>query len=450
MSAEEIDRLKLLELVSDKRLSATQAGTLMGLSRRQVYRLLKKYQAEGPVGLVSKKRGMPSNRAYPEEFRQRAISIVRDKYSDFGPILAAEKLFEKHSISISKETLRLWMIEEALWATRTQRIKRVHQPRYRRECFGELVQIDGSLHWWFEDRGPKCTLLVYIDDATSQLMHMEFAPSESALSYFRATKTYIEKHGKPLAFYSDKHGVFRVNKKGATTGDGMTQFGRALHELQIQIICANTPQAKGRVERVNRTLQDRLVKEMRLEGISTMKVANDFLGTYIHKHNSKFAKDPLNPKNLHRNVDDIEELDDYFCWKEDRTVSKNLTLQYDKVVYMLEATNFAKGLWKKRVTIFDYPDGRLDIRYAGRSLRYSTYDKVQQVRQATETASKRLDEVLDFIKLQQEANPMKRSQKAPRRTGQGSRNNNYLAFVGEKVIALPFMQWTIFLSTYRT
>ncbi len=421
MSAEEIDRLKLLELVKDKRLKVTQAATLMGVSRRQVYRLLEKYETDGPAGLVSKKRGMPSNRAYPEEFRQRAISIVREKYSDFGPTFAAEKLSENHDISISKETLRLWMIEEAMWATRAQRIKRVHQPRYRRECFGELVQIDGSQHWWFEDRGPKCTLLVYIDDATSQLMHMEFAPSESAFSYFNATKNYIEKHGKPLAFYSDKHGVFRVNKKGATTGDGMTQFGRALHELQIQIICANTPQAKGRVERVNRTLQDRLVKEMRLEGISTMKVANDYLGTYIRQHNSKFAKDPLNLKNLHRPVDDIDELEDYFCWKEDRTVSRNLTLQYDKVVYMLEPTEFAKGLWKKRVTIYDYPDGRLDIRYQGRSLRYSSYDKVQQVRQAQETDSKRLDEVLDFIKKEQEKNPMERSKKAPRRTGQGER-----------------------------
>ena len=335
MSAEEIDRLKLLELVNDKRLSATQAGVLMGLSRRQVYRLLKKYQDEGPAGLVSKRRGMPSNRAYPEAFRQNALSIVRENYSDFGPTLAAEKLFENHSISISKETLRLWMIEEAMWATRIKRMKRVHQPRYRRECFGELVQIDGSQHRWFEERGPQCTLLVYIDDATSTLMHMEFVKSESAFSYFKATKSYIEQHGKPLAFYSDKHSVFRVNKKGAVTGDGMTQFGRALHELQIQMICANTPQAKGRVERVNRTLQDRLIKEMRLEGICTMKVANDFAGTYIKKHNSKFAKDPLNPKNLHRSIESDADLDDYFCWKEDRTVSRNLTLQYDKVVYLL-------------------------------------------------------------------------------------------------------------------
>ena len=421
MSAEEIERLKLLELVNDKRLSATQAGVLMGISRRQVYRLLKKYQAEGAAGLVSKRRGMPSNRAYPEEFRQKAIAIVREKYSDFGPTLAAEKLFENHSISISKETLRLWMIDEAMWATRVQRIKRVHQPRYRRECFGELVQIDGSQHWWFEDRGPQCTLLVYIDDASSTLMHMEFAPSESAFSYFKATKTYITMHGKPLAFYSDKHGVFRVNRKGAVSGDGMTQFGRALHELQIQIICANTPQAKGRVERVNRTLQDRLVKEMRLEGISTMKVANDYLGTYIKKHNSKFARDPLNPKNLHRAVRNVEKLDDYFCWKEDRTVSRNLTLQYDKVVYMLEPTDYAKGLWKKRVTIFDYPDGRLDIRHDGLPLRYSKFDKVRQVKQAIIADNKRLGAVLRQIRKDQDKEPMERSKKAPRRTGQGKR-----------------------------
>ena len=423
MSAEEIDRLKLLELVNDKRLSATQAGVLMGLSRRQVYRLLKKYQAEGPAGLVSKRRGMPSNRAYPEAFRQNALVIVREKYADFGPTLAAEKLFENHSISISKETLRLWMIEEALWATRVQRIKRVHQPRYRRECFGELVQIDGSQHWWFEDRGPQCTLLVYIDDATSQLMHMEFAKSESAFSYFKATKTYIEKHGKPLAFYSDKHAVFRVNKKGATTGDGMTQFGRALHELQIQIICAETPQAKGRVERANRTLQDRLVKEMRLEGISTMKVANDYLGTYIKKHNSKFAKDPLNPKNLHRSIERDADLDDYFCWKEQRTVSRNLTLQYDKTVYMLEHTMFTIGLRRKRVTIFDYPDGRLDIRFEGKSLRYSTYDKVQQVKQSIIADNKRLSAVLQHIKNEQDKAPQQRSKKAPRRTDQGTRKS---------------------------
>lgn len=421
MSAEEIDRLKLLELVNDKRLSAVQAGKLLGITSRQVYRLMKKYREDGPAGITSNRRGMPSNRAYPEEFRQNAIAIIKEKYHDFGPTFAAEKLYENHSISISRETLRLWMIEEAMWATRTQRIKRVYQPRYRRECYGELVQIDGSQHWWFEDRGPQCTLLVYIDDATSTLMHMEFAPSESSFSYFKATKAYISKHGKPLAFYSDKHGVFRVNKKGAVSGDGMTQFGRALHELQIQIICANTPQAKGRVERANRTLQDRLVKEMRLEGISTMKVANDYLGKYIKIHNSKFARDPLNSKNLHRSIDDIEALDDYFCWKEDRTVSKNLTLQYDKIVYMLEPTNYAKGLWKKRVTIFDYPDGRLDIRHNGQPLRYSSFDKVQQVKQGTIADNKRLSAVLQHIKNEQDKTPQDRSKKAPKRAGQDKR-----------------------------
>ena len=155
-----------------------------------------------------------------------------------------------------------------LWVRRKDRLKRIHQPRARRDCLGELVQIDGSEHWWFEDRGPQCTLLVYVDDATSRLMHLKFVETESTFDYFQATREYLEAHGKPIAFYSDKHGVFRVNSAGAVQGDGMTQFGRSLHALNIDILCANTPQAKGRVERANKTLQDRLVKEFRLQGVS--------------------------------------------------------------------------------------------------------------------------------------------------------------------------------------
>ena len=169
------------------------------------------------------------------------------------------------------------MMADGLWKDRRQRMKPVHQPRYRRDCVGELIQIDGSEHWWFETRGPQCTLLVYIDDATSRLMHLQFVETESTFDYFKATRAYLERHGKPVAFYSDKHGVFRVNRKDAAGGDGMTQFGRALHALNIDIICANSSQAKGRVERANATLQDRLVKEMRLQGISGMEAGNAFL-----------------------------------------------------------------------------------------------------------------------------------------------------------------------------
>jgi hypothetical protein len=180
--------------------------------------------------------------------------------------LAAEKLAEHHGCLVSRETLRGWMIADGLWQDRRHRLPSPHQPRRRRDCLGELVQIDGSEHAWFEDRGPPCTLLAFVDDATSRLMELRFVTSESAFDYFRATRAYLEAHGKPVAFYSDKHGIFRVNRKEAAGGDGVTQFGRALLALNIDIICANSPQAKGRIERAFGTLQDRMVKELRLAG----------------------------------------------------------------------------------------------------------------------------------------------------------------------------------------
>lgn len=207
--------------------------------------MLSRYKAEGISGIASRKRGKPSNRKYPDSIRDYVLHIVRAKYHDFGPTLAAEKLEEVHQLSISKETLRKWMMEAGIWQSRKERKRRVYQPRNRRECFGELIQLDGSHHRWFEDRGPKCALLVYIDDATGKLVHLRFAQSENAFDYFEGIKAYLGKYGKPLAFYTDKHGVFRTthaSKSDAKTG--MTQFGRALHELNIEIICANSPQAK--------------------------------------------------------------------------------------------------------------------------------------------------------------------------------------------------------------
>ena len=180
--------------------------------------------------------------------------LVREHYSDFGPTLAQEKLEELHDICVTTETLRQWMIRAGVWQTRKQRRKRIQQPRHRRDCYGELVQIDGSDHHWFEDRGPRCVLLVYIDDATGRLMELRMCVSESAFSYFEATRAYLMRHGKSVAFYSDKASVFRVNAKNNITGDRYTQFGRAMSDLNIDIICANTPAAKGRVERANQTL----------------------------------------------------------------------------------------------------------------------------------------------------------------------------------------------------
>src|SRR6266404_1750785 len=215
MSRTEIDRMSVLQDLAANRIKVTEAATLMSLGRRQVFRLAKAYAQRGPEALVSRRRGRPSNRAYPGDLRDMATGIIRERYPDFGPTLAAEKLAELHDIHLARETVRQWMITAGLWKDRRARLKAVHQPRYRRDCLGELIQIDGSEHWWFEARGPQCTLLVFIDDATSRLMHLQFVESESTFDYFAATRAYLERYGKPVALYSDKHGVFRVNRKDA-------------------------------------------------------------------------------------------------------------------------------------------------------------------------------------------------------------------------------------------
>ena len=377
------------------------AGQLLGLERRQVFRLLKAYRTEGPSGLISKRRGRRSNRRKPEALRRAVLTIIRQWYWDFGPTLAAEKLREDHGIALGRETLRQWMIEAGLWRDRKQR-KQVHQPRPRRECVGELVQVDGSEHWWFEDRGPQCTLLVFVDDATSRLMHLQFVESEfDAFAYFHAARAYLEAWGKPVAFYSDKHGVFRVNHPGALGGDGMTQFGRALHALNIDIICANSSPAKGRVERANKTLQDRLVKELRLAGAATLAEGNALLPAFIADYNARFAKAPANNKDLHRPLRAGDDLDDAFAWKEERTLSQALTLQYDKVMFILEPSEQAKAAIGKRVTVVDYPDGRLAIRYSGIELAYRTFDKIRQVDQGAIVENKQLGAALAFIREEQ-------------------------------------------------
>lgn len=418
MSDTELTRFEVLRDVDHGRMPIARAAAILELGERQVWRLLKAVRLRGAEGLISKKRGQPSNRKLPDYFRRTILGIVREQYADFGPTLAAEKLRERHGMDISRETLRAWMIGDGLWLDRRQRRARIHQPRNRRECLGELVQIDGSKHWWFEDRGPQCTLLVYIDDATSRLMHLRFVPTESAFDYFQSTRAYIEAHGKPVAFYSDKHSIFRVNQVGGVKGDGMTQFGRALHQLNIDILCANTPQAKGRVERANKTLQDRLVKELRLMGINTIDAANAMLPTFVADYNARFGKEPRNPKDLHRPLAKADDLTEAFAWREDRTVSAALTLQYDRVIFMLKPSAITRDLPKKRVTVVDFPDGRLAIRHKGVDLPYSIFDQCQQVQQAAIVENKRLGAVLESIRERQLAQPEKRSGHAPRRRGQ--------------------------------
>jgi hypothetical protein len=418
MSDTELSRLEILRDLGSGRLTTPAAAELLGLERRQVQRLAKAYQEQGATALISKKRGRPSNRQAPTGLKDQALELIRAKYTDFGPTLAAEKLREVHGITVGRETLRLWMLDAGLWADRVKRRGRVYQPRYRRECVGELVQVDGSEHWWFEDRGPQCTLLVFVDDATSRLMHLSFVASESAFAYFQAARAYLEDHGKPIALYSDKHSVFRTNKPEQTEG-GMTQFGRALHELNIDILYANAPQAKGRVERAHKTLQNRLVKELRLAGANDIDAGNALLPAFMADYNRRFAKPARNDKDLHRPLAPHDDLDGSFAWRVERTVTQSLTVQYDRVMFILEPNEITRALPRKKVTVYDFPDGRIEVRHQGLALPYRTFDRITRVDQGASVENKRLSEALEMCRaMQAELPPKLRSRKAPARTAQ--------------------------------
>lgn len=420
MSHGELSRYDTLLRFDRGELRVEDAAMLLGVCRRQVYRLLDRLHTDGPEALVSWKRGRPSNRAFKEDLRTRVLDLVRQHYHDFAPTLATEYLAERHQITISHETLRKWMIQAGFWKDRDARRPRPYQPRYRRDCRGELIQIDGSKHWWLEDRGPQCTLLVYIDDATSELMYLRMVESESTFAYMEATRAYIERHGKPVAFYSDKHSVFRNARASAARGDGMTHFGRALDALNIEIICANSPQAKGRVERANATLQDRLVKAMRLEGISSIADANTFLDSYRTRHNERFARPAFDARDLHRPLAPHDDLRAIMVWREQRTVTAALTLHYNKAMFILEPNDVSLNLARKRVTVCEYPDGRLEIEHEGHVLPYRQFDKMRQVNQPAIVENKHLDAALLLARQMQAIMPhhRKRNNDAPARRDQ--------------------------------
>jgi transposase len=420
MSKRELNRLDVLARLDSDRLTARAAAELMAVTLRQTYRLLRRYRDGGASAIADQRRGRPSNNRLPDVVRDHAIALVRERYADFGPTLAAEKLAERDDLKVSRETLRSWMRQAGIWMSRAER-KRIQQPRHRREHVGELVQIDGSEHRWFEDRAASCTLLVFVDDATSRLMELRFVASESTFAYFEALKSYLRCHGKPVALYSDKHSIFRVSNENAASGNGMTQFGRALSELNIEILCANTSQAKGRVERAHHTLQDRLVKELRLAGISTIEAANAFLPSFVADYNGRFAKPAARDQDFHRSVDPRQDLDQILCWREQRQVSHQLVVNYSRMKLTLKPEGLAVRLRGKMVEIYDFPDGRLEVRWKGRSLPYSAFDKLQRVSHAAIVENKRLGEVLAWIKQQQDRQPRLHTiPKGPRRSSQTS------------------------------
>jgi len=366
MSQKEIDRAFCLEKVKNQQITLKRASEMMHLSYPQAKRLWANYKKDGPRGLISKKRGLRSNRAVPDEVRKEIAKAISINYSNCPPLFVSEKLELHHKIKYSSEFIRQLMIEYKLWYPKESKIN-VHQRRQRRESEGELIQIDASDHNWFEDRGPRCHLHLLVDDATSKIVGGYFAKEETTEGYYRAFLPFLEKNGRPVSIYSDKRGTFKVNtKKG-----GETQFARAMKELDIKMITAHSPQAKGRIERAFGTLQKRLVCEMRIKHIQTIEEANKYLPQFIEEYNNKFGKKPANPINAYIPLNQNQKLKYILCTKEKKVVSKNLEVQHKNRIYQF----MAPQMKRTKVTLITTMDNEIAFEYQGIQLQFNCFEE---------------------------------------------------------------------------
>lgn len=388
MSVKETERIAVMDNLLAKLIKQKHAGLQLGISPRQVRRALNRYKREGITGLVHKGRGRVGNRAMSQEKKDQIVLLIRQQYPDFGPTLAAEKLAERHGIGVSEEKVRLLMIAEGLWKAKQEKQVVIHTYRERRSCVGELVQLDGSPHKWFEDRADPCTLVAFIDDATSRIMDGEFVDYEGTFTLFGGAEHYLKTHGKPLCLYVDKHSTFKINRQ-ATIEEELkdfqprSQYARAMDELGIELIFANSPQAKGRVERLFETLQDRLVKNLRLEGISTKKEATKyFREAYIPHHNAKFAVLPKDPVNVHRSLLRTDDLRRIFTIQSKRIVSHALTVQYKNTrCQLLPTGGYHYTLLKAHILVEEDRENSITFRYKDKIIPYQIIQqKVQKVK----------------------------------------------------------------------
>jgi transposase len=364
MSLREVKRLKAVQSAMDRQITQKTAASLVGLSERQIGRLVRAIKEQGDRGIIHALRGRPSNRRFPEEMKGQVLSLYQERYPDFGPTFATEKLFECEGIRISDETLRRWLIEAGLWKKRRKRS--VHREwRPRKECFGQMVQIDGSHHAWLEGRGPALVLMGYIDDATSTVSG-RFYDYEGTLPAMDSFQRYAKKYGLPMSIYVDKHTTYKSTKKDAAWGDveSLSQFERALEELGVEVIHALSPQAKGRIERLFGVLQDRLVKELRLKSIKTKEEANAFLKEYLPRYNKRFNVCPANEADVHVKLPRSIDLNRYLCIKRERTIRNDNTIALDGRLYQIEERGGKNVIAEERI------DGSLRIMCKGVALKY--------------------------------------------------------------------------------
>lgn len=380
MTTREIDRLRIIRHVVERKLTWREAAAQLALSERQIGRLCTRVRTEGTRGIIHRLRDRPSNHRLAPGLWERALTLIRRHYPDFGPTFANEKLRARHHLTLSTWTLRQGMITAGLWRPRRRR-DRHRTWRPRRACVGELVQLDGSEHAWFEDRGPRCVLLLYIDDATSRLLDGEFVTVEETVTLLRTTTRYLQRYGRPIAFYVDKDSIYRVNRQATIEEQlqdlqPLTQFTRAMRELDITVIPAHSPQAKGRVERSFGTHQDRLVKELRLAGISTIPEANRFLGRgYIPGHNARFAVEPANPTNAHRPLLPTQDLEAICSIQTTRTIDRDFTVRLQNQFFQLLPQQPVRIRPGETVLIEQRLDGTTHLRCKGRYLAFRPIPK---------------------------------------------------------------------------
>ncbi len=389
-----IRRVAVLDRIIDKKITQVEGGIELNLGERQIRRLLIRYNEGGEEALLPKPR--PGRPCTGDEERQRILDLIRTVYQKWPPKHAWEKLVRYHEFSLSYESLRQWMIKDGIWTHQKKPGKPIHQSRDRRPRFGELIQMDGLFHDWFEGRAAKCCLIVSIDDATSKLMSLRFEPVESTFAYMRMIKDYIQKFGRPLACYTDRHSIFKVNVAQCTDRTQQdTQMGRALRELGIDLIWALSAQAKGRVERANKTLQARLIREMTLLGLSTIEDANIYLEEFIAEHNDQFAYTPSDPKDAHlRNIRTTEELDRVFSHIETRVVTKNLEISFENKTYQIQAPERKYRLQNQKVIVHEMINGQTIIVFEGESLPHKVFEKKILCKSAD---SKEINAVVDAV-----------------------------------------------------
>lgn len=374
MTSKELNRYSIIKKLINKEINGTQAAKLLKLSTRHIKRLKAGVKKYGPKALIHGNRGKASNRSIPDQEKERIIKLLHKHYHDFKPTFASEKLAERHTIERDAKTIRQIMIDQGLWKPKSKKQSQYRSWRQRKACYGEMEQFDGSYHHWFEDRGPYCCLLASIDDATGIPTKAKFDFHEGVFPVFSFWQEYLKENGKPYSIYLDKFSTYKMCQKVAQENhDTLTQFERAMNELNIEPITAHSCQAKGRVERLFKTFQDRLIKELRLANISTIEQGNRFLRkVFLHKYRTKYAVEPRSKANLHKPLSQKERnnLDSIFSRQYTRTIRNDFTISFKNQWCQLSRHQPVTIYKQDTITVEERLDNTIHFRLRGKYLNY--------------------------------------------------------------------------------